>query len=106
MSDKPTPKFGHGPIEMRRAHPEGIDNVGDFCWTQIDGIRYLEIALPQPSEKAPDNYIINVLPVCQGTKVAKAWFWNGDEDKPTLSPSIHCLGHWHGFVQNGQLIEA
>lgn len=39
------------------------------------------------------------------------WGWNGDAERPTLSPSINCLAEkdgkptggcgWHGFIQNG-----
>lgn len=30
------------------------------------------------------------------------WAWDGNEDAPTLSPSIHNIGHWHGFLRNGR----
>jgi hypothetical protein len=40
------------------------------------------------------------------------WGWNGDRDKPTLTPSINCLAEkdgkptggcgWHGFITNGE----
>jgi len=39
------------------------------------------------------------------------WGWNGDMDKPTLTPSINCIAEkngkptggcgWHGFITNG-----
>lgn len=29
------------------------------------------------------------------------WHWNGNIEKPTLSPSIHHVGHWHGHLVNG-----
>ena len=39
------------------------------------------------------------------------WAWNGDKDKPTLTPSIDCVSEkdgkptggcgWHGFITNG-----
>lgn len=39
------------------------------------------------------------------------WGWNGDRDKPTLTPSINCIAEqdgkptggcgWHGFITNG-----
>ena len=35
------------------------------------------------------------------------WQWDGDEDHPTLKPSIICgpveSPHWHGHMQNGTL---
>lgn len=30
-----------------------------------------------------------------------SWEWNGNRDQPTLSPSVHHVGHWHGWLQNG-----
>lgn len=29
------------------------------------------------------------------------WNWDGDLDRPTLSPSIHHTGHWHGWLRQG-----
>lgn len=29
------------------------------------------------------------------------WEWNGSFDAPTLSPSVHHVGHWHGWLRNG-----
>lgn len=34
------------------------------------------------------------------------WEWNGILDRPTLSPSLHWPNHWHGYLRNGQLVEA
>lgn len=30
-----------------------------------------------------------------------SWHWNGSLDAPTLSPSVHHVGHWHGWLRNG-----
>lgn len=41
-----------------------------------------------------------------------AWTWDGNREKPTLSPSILIRGKpgepdlWHGFLRDGKLIEA
>lgn len=34
------------------------------------------------------------------------WRWNGDKDSPTLEPSLHLVGYWHGYLRNGELISA
>lgn len=41
------------------------------------------------------------------------WGWNGDRDKPTLTPSINCITEkdgeptggcgWHGFITDGMM---
>ena len=32
-----------------------------------------------------------------------SWTWDGDKAKPTLTPSINCVGGcgWHGWVKKG-----
>ena len=31
------------------------------------------------------------------------WTLNGTSEKPTLSPSLHWVNMWHGYLQNGFL---
>jgi hypothetical protein len=38
----------------------------------------------------------------------KTWDWDGNEEAPTLTPSINCNGGpsscgWHGFIQQGKV---
>lgn len=35
-----------------------------------------------------------------------SWQWNGDREKPTLEPSVNCVGCWHGRIRNGELVSA
>lgn len=30
-----------------------------------------------------------------------SWEWDGNVDAPTLSPSVHHVGHWHGWLRAG-----
>jgi hypothetical protein len=30
-----------------------------------------------------------------------SWHWDGNRDKPTLTPSVHHVGHWHGWLRAG-----
>lgn len=43
------------------------------------------------------------LRVSAGNKPAQSpsWVWNGSKDKPTLKPSVHHIGHWHGWLTDG-----
>lgn len=40
------------------------------------------------------------LRVAAGTKppTSPSWLWNGSKDEPVLSPSVHHVGHWHGWL--------
>jgi hypothetical protein len=104
-----TPKYGHAPIPMKRL-PDNcgwdVDNVGEFSWSEENGIPFITVALPSPTATTPDNYIMNFIPVSKGKGVPGKWDWDGNEDLPTLAPSLHCDGHWHGFIRGGFLVEA
>lgn len=45
-----------------------------------------------------------LLTVGNGFKPADgpSWKWNGSTDAATLEPSVHHVGHWHGFLTNGE----
>jgi hypothetical protein len=30
-----------------------------------------------------------------------SWNWNGSLNKATLTPSVHHVGHWHGWLTDG-----
>lgn len=30
-----------------------------------------------------------------------SWQWSGSRDKPTLTPSVHHVGHWRGWLTDG-----
>lgn len=32
------------------------------------------------------------------------WEFNGDYDRPTLTPSLHWVDMWHGWLRDGELI--
>lgn len=33
-----------------------------------------------------------------------SWEWDGNEEAPTLTPSVHQIGHWHGFIRAGRMV--
>lgn len=105
----PTPRYGHAPIRMRRMRDEdAIDVLGDFAWDVTEnGDRYLLFTVPRPLPDQPKGWIFNRLPVRQGPNdPGKYWGWDGNEESPTLTPSIHAIGHWHGWIRSGMLVEA
>lgn len=34
---------------------------------------------------------------------AHTWTWDGNEQKPTLSPSVWLKGRWHGYFEQGRM---
>jgi hypothetical protein len=79
--------------------------IGDWAFWQHEdqlliGIKYGE-----------DEFDYCIIPVSVGKKKPGDWDWNGNREKPTLSPSILIRGSeniqkWHGFLRDGKLIEA
>lgn len=35
-----------------------------------------------------------------------AWQWDGSRERPTLSPSVNHVGHWHGWLRAGKWEQA
>ena len=35
-----------------------------------------------------------------------SWAWTGGKTSTTFHPSVHHIGHWHGWLQNGQWVQA
>lgn len=38
------------------------------------------------------------LAIRPATPAHPSWGWNGDREAPVLSPSVHHVGHWHGYL--------
>ena len=73
-----------------------IEKVGDFTFDDLFGMLYIWI----PGLSGPDAIRIE-----RGHPTSpRVWGWDGDLDLPTLTPSIHAPGQWHGYLTAGQLI--
>jgi len=89
--------------------PEGaITEPGDFGWDtdspnttdpeKMAETRYLYLHLPGETRWG-------ALCVRRGAPGGdRVWGWDGNEDKPTLTPSIYHVGVWHGYLRAGRLI--
>jgi hypothetical protein len=86
-----------------------IDDVlngppGAFCWETQPDEPYRVLW-----SKAPGG-IVSCLPVMPVPPGVTAWNWDGNEDRPTLTPYIHHWqgmggdGEWHGFYTAGRMV--
>jgi hypothetical protein len=104
-----TPRLGHAPIKMHlvepyaRNGPDGRARPGDFFWEIEDGKRLLVVALPC---KGGNYGLWCEWSIDHKNHCNASWSWNGNETAPTLKPSLHWKGAWHGYVRNGELLEA
>ena len=109
-----TPKHGHKPIDMQRFDSErAIIQSGGFVWKIKDEKRVLLLAIPYKNkvkigiELDPLNsYVLSEWTIDHKNESNAQWGWDGNEDKPTLTPSLHAVGIWHGWVLKGQLVES
>lgn len=81
--------------------------AGEFCWgaPRDNGVRYLYIKLPGGDHSGPDAIRVTLDPAKSGgPDGAHTWHWDGNEEKPTLNPSLHWVGRWHGWLKAGRLV--
>ena len=48
--------------------------------------------------------VINIRPVVASEAAHPSWEWNGDDVRVTLTPSVHCVGTWHGWFTAGRMV--
>lgn len=53
--------------------------------------------------KLPDGNVgwLRLRPLVAGEH--PSWEWDGNQDKPTLTPSVHLPGRWHGWFRDGRM---
>lgn len=61
----------------------------------------LVVLLPDHSD---DEAAVHGLPLRQTTARRPSWEFDGNRDRPTLTPSVHSPGNWHGFITAGRLV--
>lgn len=107
------------PIEAKRCLPlcEGgplrsIKEPGDFHFESLD----YEDAPPEAIPPGAEGRFVFGCPkgrgYCGGIIIGNGfkpqhgacptWQWDGNPDKPTLTPSINCKGCWHGWLTAGE----
>lgn len=85
-----------------------LQQPGDFCFWHLsdDGQSgFMAFKCPCGLEIHTRQYdSIPVRTIDGGGQGSGYWVWDGNQDKPTLSPSIQrtegCM--WHGWFQNGE----
>ena len=102
-------------ISMRKvASYDEIDEAqeagerGVFMWSDREGQRRGGLIVTLP---AGPGAVIAHLPVRMTGEAAAApvsWEWDGNEDAPTLSPSVwhDKPSGWHGWIRGGELVSA
>ena len=83
-------------IDCRNVGFGEMERQGDFCFDCDCDCIYVWL----PGLSGPDCIQVSRTP----TEKSRVWYWDGNEEKPTLNPSINSVGEWHGYMKNGRLI--
>ena len=81
------------------AHAHG---AGAFWWRATrDGTWILHALIPAPGRPGWCESAWPILPA--RLQNGSGWEWDGNVERPTLRPSLHAVGVWHGWMREGQL---
>jgi hypothetical protein len=82
---------------------------GDFWWgEEVATVGAKEYRYRVLWAKYPDGCMA-CLPINMPQEVKAAgirgasWGFDGNLERPTLTPSVHHIGHWHGYVRAGRM---
>ena len=87
---------------------------GTFCWRQVrepDGREFRCILIKMPYDTGVERHtslhVLRVKGPGDPEPPSPYWDWDGNEDQPTLAPSIGCgmprNSDWHGYLKAGRL---
>lgn len=82
-------------IQTRNVGFGEITQVGDVAFDEDFSHIYIWL----PGTSGPDAIPIQKGPAPTG----RVWGWDGNVEKPTITPSINYQGHWHGYLEAGFL---
>lgn len=69
--------------------------IGEFQIVPDGELHRLYMVLPSDT--------ICIIPIRRGNETKGAWAWDGNEQAPTLSPSVWQKGCWHGWIRAGRM---
>lgn len=70
---------------------------GDWYLDYVEGLIWIIIPGSGPEPFAIRGRSVN-------PHTGASWHVSGSDDAPTLTPSLHCVGRWHGHMHGGELI--
>lgn len=80
------------------------DNLKPGEWEFVND--YTAIYIHVPHKECEFGLVRIPIHLGEQTEDPNMWGWNGDKEKPTLTPSINVIGIWHGYLREGKLVEA
>jgi hypothetical protein len=87
---------GPGAFFFSKVHDGDLDDGTPYIYET------LVVRLPMNVDGGSDLAILPLKPARPRKTPDTAWEFDGNREKPTLTPSVHCHGHWHGFIRAGR----
>lgn len=72
---------------------------GGACWADDESHLYVVI----PGHKCLDAIAVT-RDQAEAQRTTRTWLLTGTRECPTLHPSLHVPGQWHGWLREGQLV--
>lgn len=91
---------------MRLVEDRSAEKIGDFYWIVNSGTGKRMLVVAIPDKDFQKGWGLSRWSIDFPNHCGASWSWDGNEEKPTLSPSLHAVGVWHGWVRDGMLVEA
>ncbi len=93
--------------QLRKDYQDLAENgvLGDWCFERED--KYIVIRLPdsETTERgSATGFPIHPDIHSKGVEPGTYWEWDGNKEAPTLQPSLHWIGVWHGWMRAGEII--
>lgn len=87
-------------VNQSKDDAEGLDPGDFYFFTDERGQKMFASCLPNRV-----NLCIPIRPLID-PKIngGHSWEWDGNEQQPTLNPSVNCVGVWHGWVRAGRFV--
>ena len=83
---------------------EETGEIGDWWIDEKRASIYIMIPTNPPHPEMPPKANPTRWPYRDPLPNGAVWQFNGDLDKPTLTPSLHWVNMWHGWLRAGELI--
>ena len=63
------------------------------------------IVIRLPDSDTTERGSSTAFPIKAGPNLpGKHWGWDGNREAPTLAPSLHWIGVWHGWMRAGEIV--
>lgn len=90
-----------GPARLVPGRDEDDGQAGDFYYVHNSSGQKVGLVSCLPNARDVGDPTWGITMFSPHGEPGRSWTWDGNLEKPTLTPSIHRVGHWHGYLRDG-----